>query len=224
LKGLGSEIVLSQLINYEVIMLKKSLHRIKGMEEPMKPKYTTCILLTAVALLIVSGCIAQDKIGTDSLKSYLPLGEKLPEGFKLIVIEDKSLQGLNMTGEIKDFYGIKDIGPVNATLARYNQSSLGDFKGDAKVTLIALKDEDHAKAAVSNYLENFKSSNTVMLPGNRSLIRSATFNGHEMTVIGSIHEKGIQYLYLWNNKTIAVLVEGNFDENSSMKLARATGL
>jgi hypothetical protein len=193
------------------------------MEEPMKPKYATCILLTAVALLVVSGCIAQDKMGTDSLKSYLPQGEKLPDGFKLIVIEDKSLQGLNMTGEIKEFYGTKDIGPVNATLARYNQSSLGAFNGDAKVTLIALKDEDHAKAAVSNYLENFKSSNTWML-GNKSLIRSATVNGHDATEIGSIHEKGIQYLFLWNNKTIAVLVEGNYDENTSMKLARATGL
>ena len=190
----------------------------------MKPKYLTCILLTAAALLVFSGCIAQEKMGAESLKSYLPQGEKLPEGFKLIVIEDKSLQGLNMTQEIKDFYGTKDIGSVNATLARYNQSALGDFKGDAKVTLIALKDEDHAKAAVSNYLENFKSSNTVMLPGNRSLIRSATVNGHETTVIGSIHEKGIQYLYLWNNKTIAVLVEGNYEENTSMKLVRATGL
>lgn len=189
----------------------------------MKQKYMTCILLTTAALLVVSGCIAQDKISTESLKSYLPQGEKLPEGFKLIVIEDKSIQGLNMTGEIKEFYGAKDIGPVNATLARYNQSSLGSYNGDAKVTLIALSDEDHAKAAVSNYLENFKSSNTWML-GNRSLIRSATVNGHETIEIGSIHEKGIQYLYLWNNKTIAVLVEGNFDENSSLKLARATGL
>ena len=191
----------------------------------MKPKYLTCILLTATALLVVSGCIAQEKMGAESLKSYLPQGEKLPEGFKLIVIEDKSLQGLNMTQEIKDFYGTKDIGSVNATLARYNQSALGDFKGDAKVTLIALKDEDHAKTAVSNYLENFKSSNTVMLPGNRSLIRSATVNGHDVTEIGRITgESRIQYLYLWNNKTIAVLVEGNYEENTSMKLVRATGL
>jgi len=191
----------------------------------MKPKYLTCILLTAAALLVVSGCIAQEKMGAESLKSYLPQGEKLPEGFKLIVIEDKSLQGLNMTQEIKDFYGTKDIGSVNATLARYNQSTLGDFKGDAKVTLIALKDEDHAKAAVSNYLENFKSSNTVMLPGNRSLIRSATVNGHDATEIGRITgDSRIQYLYLWNNRTIAVLVEGNYEENTSMKLVRATGL
>ena len=191
----------------------------------MKPKYLTCILLMATALLVVSGCIAQEKMGAESLKSYLPQGEKLPEGFKLIVIEDKSLQGLNMTQEIKDFYGTKDIGSVNATLARYNQSTLGDFKGDAKVTLIALKDEADAKAAVSNYLENFKSSNTVMLPGNRSLIRSATVNGHDATEIGRITgESRIQYLYLWNNKTIAVLVEGNYEENTSMKLVRATGL
>ena len=191
----------------------------------MKPKYLTCILLTAAALLVFSGCIAQEKMGAESLKSYLPQGEKLPEGFKLIVIEDKSLQGLNMTQEIKDFYGTKDIGSVNATLARYNQSTLGDFKGDAKVTLIALKDEDHAKAAVSNYLENFKSSNTVMLPGNRSLIRSATVNGHDATEIGRITgDSRIQYLYLWNNRTIAVLVEGNYEENTSMKLVRATGL
>ena len=191
----------------------------------MKPKYLTCILLMATALLVVSGCIAQEKMGAESLKSYLPQGEKLPEGFKLIVIEDKSLQGLNMTQEIKDFYGTKDIGSVNATLARYNQSTLGDFKGDAKVTLIALKDEANAKAAVSNYLENFKSSNTVMLPGNRSLIRSATVNGHDATEIGRITgESRIQYLYLWNNKTIAVLVEGNYEENTSMKLVRATGL
>jgi len=93
------------------------------------------------------------------------------------------------------------------------------------VTLIALKDEDHAKAAVSNYLENFKSSNTVMLPGNRSLIRSATVNGHDATEIGRITgDSRIQYLYLWNNRTIAVLVEGNYEENTSMKLVRATGL
>lgn len=191
----------------------------------MKPKYITCILLTTVASLVVSGCIAQDKMSTNSLKSYLPQGEKLPEGFKLIVIEDRSLQGLNMTEEIKEFYGTKDIGPANATLARYDQSSLGDFNGDAKVTLIALKDEDHAKTAVSNYLENFKSSNTVMLPGNRSLIRTATVNGHETTEIGRITgESRIQYLYLWNNKTIAVLVEGNYNESTTMKLARATGL
>jgi hypothetical protein len=195
------------------------------MEEPMKQKYATCILLTAVALLVVSGCIAQDKMGTDSLKNYLPQGEKLPEGFKLIVIEDKSLQGLNMTNEIKEFYGTKDVGPVNATLARYNQSSLGDYKGDAKVTLIALQDEGHAKAAVSNYLENFNSSNIVMLPGNKSLIRSATVNGHEAIEIGRITgENRIQDLYLWNNKAIAVLVEGNYEENTSMKLASATGL
>ena len=130
-----------------------------------------------------------------------------------------------MTGEIKEFYGTKDIGSVNATLARYNQSSLGAFNGDAKVTLIALKDEDHAKAAVSNYLDNFKSSNTWMLPGNKSLIRSSTVNGHDATEIGRITgENRIQYLILWNNKTIAVLVEGNYEENTSMKLARATGL
>jgi hypothetical protein len=197
----------------------------KGNGGSMKPKYATCILLAAMALLVVSGCIAQDKIGTDSLKSYLPQGQKLPEGFKLIIIEDKSIQGLNMTGEIKEFYGTKDIGPVDATLARYNQDSLGDFKGDAKVTLVALKDEDHAKAAVSNYLENFKSSNTWMLPGNKSLIRSSTVNGHEATEMGRITgESRIQILYLWNNKTIAVLVEGNYDEGTSMKLARATGL
>lgn len=189
----------------------------------MKPKYAMCILLTAASLLVISGCIAQEKTGSDSLKNYLPQGKSLPEGFKLIVIEDKSLQGLNMTDEIKDFYGTKDIGPANATLARYNQSSLGAFNGDAKVTLISLKDEDHAKAAVSNYLENFKSSNTWMI-GNKSLIRPSTINGHEVTEIGSIHEKGIQYLFLWNNKTIAVLVEGNFEENTSMKLASATGL
>jgi hypothetical protein len=197
----------------------------KGMEESMRPKYAICILITAAALLIVSGCIAQDKMGIDSLKNFLPQGKGLPEGFKLIVIEDKSLQGLNMTEEIKEFYGAKEIGPVNATLARYNQSSLGDFKGDAKVTLISLKDEDHAKAAVSNYLENFKSSNTVVLPGNKSLIRSATVNGHETTEIGKITgESRIQYLYLWNNKTLAVLVEGNYDRTISMMLASATGL
>jgi hypothetical protein len=197
----------------------------KGMEESMRPKYAICILITAAALLVVSGCIAQDNMGIGSLKNYIPQGKNLPEGFKLIVIEDKSLQGLNMTEEIKEFYGAKEIGPVNATLARYNQSSLGDFKGDAKVTLISLKDEDHAKAAVSNYLENFKSSNTVVLPGNKSLIRSATVNGHETTEIGKITgESRIQYLYLWNNKTLAVLVEGNYDRTISMMLASATGL
>ena len=64
-----------------------------------------------------------------------------------------------------------------------------------------------------------------MLPGNKSLIRSSTVNGHDATEIGRITgENRIQYLFLWNNKTIAVLVEGNYEENTSMKLARATGL
>jgi hypothetical protein len=191
----------------------------------MKPKYGISMLLTATALLVISGCIAQEKAGSDSLNSYLPQGKNLPEGFRLVIALNNSTPGLNMTDEIADFYGEKNIGPADAVEGRYYWTEPGkDY--DARVTIISLQDDDHAKAAVSNYLSNFKSSgNLLKLPGNISLINPTTINGHEATEIGRLHgDNSIQLLYLWSNKNLAVLVEGNGSRTVSMEFASATGL
>jgi hypothetical protein len=194
------------------------------MVRAMKPKFAICILLTAATLIFVSGCMAQDKTDTNALKNYLPQGSNLPEGFKLIVALDNTSQGINMTNEINDFYGSKEIGKADAVIGKYWWGKPG-VDPDAKVTIISLNNEDQAKAATSNYLENYKSSNTVVLPDKRSLINPETINGHEVTEITKITgESRLQFKYLWNNKNIAVLVDGNFNKSISMKFASATSL
>jgi hypothetical protein len=188
------------------------------------------ILLFAVAITSILGCVAQEKAKSDSLNGYLPQGKNLPEGFRLVIALNNSTPGLNMTNEIAEFYGEKDIGPANAAIGKYWWTTPGT-NYDAKVTVIALKDDEHAKAAVSNYLSNFKASgNLLKLPGNISLINQTTINGHDATEIGRLHSDDsiqgftIQRLYLWSNKNMAVLVEGNSSRTISMQFATATGL
>jgi len=190
----------------------------------MKPEYAFGILLTAAALLVISGCITHEKVGTSTPNNYLPEGKNLPEGFKLIYALNDSTPGVNMTDEIREFYGSKNIGPATATIGKYWWGRPGiDY--DAKVTIVSLEDEEHALAAVSNYLSNFKSSKIVKLPGNVSLINPAKINGRDATEFGEITgDNSIRLLYLWNNKNLAVLVEGNSDRSTSMKFASATGL
>jgi hypothetical protein len=190
----------------------------------MKSEYSIGILLSAVALLIISGCITQEKVSISTLNGYLPQGKGLPDGFKLVFALNDSVPGVNMTDEIREVYGSKDIGPATAVVGKYWWGRPGiDY--DAKVTIISLKNEDDARAATSNYLDNFKASRTVKLPGNISLINPVKINGHDATEIGDIAgDNTIRLLYLWNNKNLAVLVEGNSDRSASMKFASATGL
>jgi hypothetical protein len=129
-----------------------------------------------------------------------------------------------MTDEIKEFYGEKDIGLASATIGIYTWAPLGQGY-DSKITLLFLQDESHAQAAASNFLSYFRSNNAVKLPGNISLINTATINDHEVLEIRDvIRNEDIRYMYLWNNASTVILAEGNSDRNLSMQLAGATGL
>ena len=183
-----------------------------------------CILLFAVAITSTLGCVAQEKANSDSLNGYLPQGKNLPEGFRLVVAVNNSTSGYNMAEEIVKFYGEKSIDPADAVVGIYCWGEPGiDY--DAKVTVISLKDDEHAQAAVSDYLSNFKSNNPIKLLGNISLINPTTINGHDATEIGALlGDDTIRLLYLWSNKNLAVLVEGNCCRPISKEFASATGL
>lgn len=191
----------------------------------MRSKYAVHLLLAALALQAVSGCIAQEKTGALTVPS-----ENLPGEFRLIAAKNESTPGINMADELKEFSTPKDIGPAKFVMGHYYwwpPDRSYDVKRyyDSKITVISLVDEGHAQAAVSNYLENYRGNHTTELPGNVSLINPVVVNGHEATEIGEIlDESRIQYLYLWNNKTLAVLVEGNETREISMKFASTTGL
>lgn len=183
----------------------------------MKAMNLSYILFTAVMLLAASGCIAEETGQSASVPK-----DDLPTGFSLLAVKDASTQGVNMTEEIEDFYGAKDIGPVNATVGIYRWGEPG-VSYDAKVTLITAKDVESAENAVSNYksLPEFKN------PPYKGIDRFSTaiINGKEVTEIAdAVGQNGLRYLYLWNNGETVILVEGNGDRAKSMELASATGL
>lgn len=177
------------------------------------------ILFISIALLAVSGCVAEEK--ADSPAVLVPT-DNLPAGFSLLTVKNESTQGVNMTEEIEDFYGAEDIGPANATVGIYMWAPMGEGY-DSKITLILLQDEEHAKAAIANYraLPEFEN------PPYEGIDRFSTaiVNGHEVTEIrDAARENSLRYLYLWNSGSTVILVEGNYDRSRSMELASATGL
>jgi hypothetical protein len=183
----------------------------------MKSKNMICMLLISLALIAASAWAEEGTAGSSSVPT-----KDLPEGFTLLAVQTDSTKGVNMTDEIKDFYGAEEIGPVNATIGIYAWAPLGQGY-DSKIKLLALKDEEHAKAAISNYmsLPDFKK------PPYRGVDRfaSAVINGHNATEIRKEAKMdSLKYLYLWNNKNIVVLVEGNGDIGMSRDLASSTGL
>jgi len=178
-----------------------------------------CILFMSLVLTATMGCIAQEKTSSLSLPT-----KNLPEGFKLAGIETESTKGMgiNMTDEIKDFYGAEDIGTVNATVGRYWWGDPGTTYV-SKITLIATSDEAHAQAAISNY----KSQPDFQMPLYNKYPRFsyALINGHNTTEIrDEVDDTAMRYLYLWNKGNIVVLVEGNGDRSKSLELASSTGL
>lgn len=185
----------------------------------MKSRNVICILFVAVAL---AGAFAH---AAENAADQAPVPtQNLPEGFKLLAVKTASTPGVNMTDEIADFYGAKDIGPASATIGIYIWAPLGQGY-DSKITLLSLQDSDHARAAASNYLSNFQSENAVKLPGNVSLVNPETINNHEVLEITDIiRNSEIRYLYLWNNGSTVILAEGNGNRNMSIELASATGL
>ncbi len=132
---------------------------------------------------------------------------------------------VNMTDYIRDFYGPEDIGPANVSVGIYkwkNQDGSYD-NDDAKITLILLSDEEHARSAISN----FKSQKTYQeqLARKLPIFGNATINGHDTLEIKDIKgDKSIRYLYLWNKGNVVALVEGNNDRSKSLELASASGL
>jgi hypothetical protein len=171
----------------------------------------------SIALLAVSICVAEETADSPAVPK-----DNLPAGFSLLAVKTASTQGVNMTEEIKDFYGAEDIGPANATVGIYTWAPLGEGY-DSKITLIQLQDEEDAKAAIANYkaLPEFEN------PPYRGIDRfsTATVNGHQVTEIrDAVGDNSLRYLYLWNNGSTVILVEGNGDRSKSLELASATGL
>ncbi len=186
----------------------------------MKARSTNYILLISVipvVLMAISACLA---VGTEDSLSVPK--DNLPTGISLMAVKTASTQGVNMTEEIEDFYGAEDIGPWNATIGIYRWGEPGQSY-DAKVTLIALENEENAGAAIANY----KSLPEFENPPYKGIDRFSTaiINGHEVTEIrDAVGKNSLRYLYLWNEDGIVVLVEGNGDRSQSMELASATGL
>ena len=178
-----------------------------------------CLLLISLLLASSAGCLAKDPAGASN--PAVPK-ENLPDGFKLLAVLPGVNSNLNMTDYIKDFYGSNDIGPANTSVGIYQWGKPGE-NYDAKITLIQLSDEEHARAAVSN----FKSQETYqkLLARNLPIFGNATINGHETLEIKDIRgDNSIRYLDLWNTGSIVALIEGNNDRSLSLELASASGL
>lgn len=176
-----------------------------------------CILFISLVLTATLGCVAQEKTSSLSVPT-----NNLPEGFKLAAVETESTKGINMTDEIKDFYGAEDIGKVSATVGRYWWGDPGTTYV-SKITLISASDEAHAQAAISNYQSQPDFKN----PPYKGIDRfaNAVVNSHNATEIrDAVGDNELRYMYLWNKGNIVVLVEGNGDRSKSLELASVTGL
>jgi hypothetical protein len=187
----------------------------------MRLKNFICILFLFLVLAASSGCLAENKVSPTSADLAVP-DEKLPEGFKLLASLPKMDPNVNMTDYLKGFYGSKDIGPANASVGIYQWGKPGEAY-DAKITLIQLRDEEHALSAISNY----KSQPTYedLLARGVPIFGNATVNNHQTLEIKDIRgDESVRYLYLWNTGNIVALVEGNSDRSKSLELASATGL
>jgi hypothetical protein len=175
-------------------------------------------------LVSSAGCLSKDSEGASTENPAVPK-ENLPEDFKLLAALPEMDSSVNMSDYIKEFSGPEDIGPANASVGIYKWRIQGETYDprDAKITLIQLSDEEHAKAAISN----FRSQKTYQdqLAKNLPIFGYAIVNGHDTLEIKDIQgDNSIRYFYLWNTGSIVVFVEGNHDRNQSMELADATGL
>lgn len=210
-----------------------SAHKPYGLEGTNEPSMTMkniiCLLLISLALLAGAGCLAKEPgasaSASPSISNLAVPTANLPEGFKLLAVLPGENSNLNMTDYIKGFYGPKEIGPANVTVGIYKwKNADGSYDlNDAKITLIELSDEAHAKAALSNFESQADYKN--LLARNVPIFGNATVNGHEALEIKDIKgDDTIRYLYLWSSGSTAILVEGNGDRNQSLDLASATGL
>src|SRR5512141_2229023 len=115
----------------------------------MRPKNIICILFISLLLAVSTVCLAADNSSIATMNPSIPkVG--LPEGFKLLAALPEMDPSVNMTDYITEFYGEKDIGATNVSVGIYQWGNPGESY-DAKVTFIGLQDEEHAKAAISNF-------------------------------------------------------------------------
>lgn len=195
----------------------------------MTMKNIICLLLISLALLAGAGCLAKDQdasasASTSTSNLAVPTAN-LPDGFKLLAVLPGENSNLNMTDYITEFLGPDEIGQANVSVGIYkwkNEDGSYDLD-DAKITLIQLSDEQHAKAAISN----FKSQDDYkrLLAKKVPIFGNATVNGHEILEIKDVKgDNTIRFLYLWNVGNTTVLVEGNSDRSQSLELASASGL
>lgn len=175
-----------------------------------------CVMLASSMI-----CLAENITSTSAANLTVPK-EMLPEGFKLLAVLPEMDPHVNMTEYISDFYGANDIGPADVTVGIYQWGKPGEAY-DAKVTLVQLKDEEHADAAISNYKSNPEFHRPPFVGVDR--FATALINGHNATEIRKkVNGQTLRYLYLWRNGRTVVLVEGNGDLGKSRDLASATGL
>jgi hypothetical protein len=187
----------------------------------MRSKNIICILFISLLLALSAVCLAEDSASPATANLTVPK-DGLPEDFKLLAVLPEMDPQVNMTNYIEEFYGDLDIGPANASVGIYQWGEPGESY-DARITLIRLLDEEHAKAAISN----FKSQEAYVSQLARGLpiFGNATVNGHEALEVKDIRgDNSIRYLYLWNAGNTVAFVEGNGDINQSRMLANATGL
>jgi len=187
----------------------------------MRSKNIICILFISLLLASSTVCLAADSASGAVANPAVPkVG--LPAGFKLLAALPEMDPHVNMTDYITGFYGAKDIGAANVSVGIYQWGKPGEAY-DAKITYIGLLDEEHARAAISN----FKSQKTYRdeLARGLPIFANATVNGHEALEVKDLRNDGsFKYLYLWNAGNIVSFVEGNGDKNQSLELANSAGL
>ena len=187
----------------------------------MRSKNIICLLFISLVLASGACCLAEGQASASTSNPAVP-NENLPEGFKLLAALPEMDCSVNMTDYITEFYGPQDIGPANTSVGIYQWGKPG-VNYDAKITLIQFSDEEHAKAAVSNF-ESQEVYQDQLARGLR-IFGNATVNGHETLEIKDIRgDNSIRYLYLWNMGSIVALIEGNNDRSKSLELANATEL
>lgn len=183
----------------------------------MRSKNIICLLFISMLLASSSICQAAESAGYPAVPK-----DNLPEGFKLLAALPEMDSSVNMTDYIKKFYGSEDIGPANASVGIYQWGRPGESY-DAKITLIKLSDEAHAKAAISNFKSQEDYRN--QLARGLRIFENATVNGQQALEIKDIRgDSSIRYLYLWNKAGTVALIEGNGDREQSIELASASGL
>ncbi|NYT01918.1 MAG: hypothetical protein GKC10_04070 [Methanosarcinales archaeon] len=174
------------------------------------------MLLISLILLPICGCVDEND---EAVTASVPT-DNLPQGFTLLAVMDKNTKNVNITEEIKDFYGSRDIGQVNATVGKYQWAPLGQAF-DARITLIETQSPEIATAAAENYraLEEYQRPPALGV----DRFSTAIVNGHEVTEIRDRTQDTMRYLFLWTNENLVILVEGTDDRSQSLELASVTG-